>query len=307
MISTLTGTNNFMLQNELKRRVYEFVKANGDMALERIDCEDAEYETITGSLQSLPFLAPKKLVVLRRPSAQKKFTEELANLIESIPDSTDVIIVEPKPDRRSVYYKSLKKLTDFKEFNTLENNQLANWLVMEAKVSGGTITSGDARYLIERVGDDQQMLSNELNKLLAYEPKITRQNVELLTEQAPQGNIFQMLDAAFSGNTKRALELYDSLRVQKVEPLMIVAMLARQLHILALVKTAGERSPDQITKESGLNPFVVQKTLSIAQRLALSEVKKLVHDLHELDVKMKSTSIDADEALKLYLIRLAKN
>lgn len=307
MIITLTGTNNFMLQNELKKRVNEFLKENGDMALERIDCEDTEYEVISGSLQSMPFLAPKKLIVLRHPGAHKKFSEELTDLVETIPDSTDVIIVEPKPDKRSVYYKTLKKITEFKEFVPLESNQLANWLVNEANSRGGSLSPSDCRYLIERVGDDQQLLNNELDKLLAYDPKITRQIIDILTEPAPQGTVFQLLDAAFAGNTKKVLELYDGQRAQKVEPLAILAMLAWQLHVLSIVKTAGERTPPEIAKEAGLNPFVVQKTAGIARRISLADVKRLVSDLQKLDVKMKSTSIDADEALKFYLMKLAEN
>lgn len=305
MITTLTGSNNFMLQSELSRRISEFVKTNSDMALERLDCEDAEYETITGSLQSLPFLSPEKLVILRHPGVHKRFADELENLIKTIPDTTLVIIVEPKPDKRSIYYKNLKKLTDFHEFNVLDGNSLANWLVSEAESRKGSISPRGARYLVERVGDNQQLLSNELDKLLTYDPKISQENIDLLTEQAPQGNIFQMLDAAFAGNTKRALELYESQRAQKVEPVIIVGMLARQLHILALVKTAGERSTSEIAQEAGLNPYALQKTLGIAKRMTLSQIKKLVADLLELDIKTKSTSIDADEALKLYILNIA--
>ncbi len=57
---------------------------------------------------SLPFLASKKLVVLRAPSANKQFVEQVETILASVSDTTDVIIIEPKLDKRSAYYKFLK-------------------------------------------------------------------------------------------------------------------------------------------------------------------------------------------------------
>ncbi len=68
--------------------------------------------------------------------------------------------------------------------------------------------SKDAKYLVMRVGANQQTLSNELAKLLSYDKAITRQTIDLLTEQTPQSTIFELLDAAFAGNSKKAMELY---------------------------------------------------------------------------------------------------
>src|SRR3546814_19438404 len=65
---------------------------------------------------------------------------------------------------------------------------------------------------------------------------------DLLT---PQSTIFELLDAALSGNTRRALELYEEQRSMKVEPQQIIAMLAWQLHVLAVVKAAGERRSEE--------------------------------------------------------------
>ena len=47
------------------------------MGLQRIDGEEVEYDAIREALESLPFLASKKLVVLRAPSANKEFVEKV--------------------------------------------------------------------------------------------------------------------------------------------------------------------------------------------------------------------------------------
>src|SRR5690606_28500626 len=138
---------------------------------------------------------------------------------------------------------------------------------------------------VDRVGPNQQLISAELDKLLAYDPKITKNSIELLVEKTPQSTVFELLDAAFAGNTKRAMELYHEQRALRVEPQAIIAMLAWQLHVLALVKTAAGRSADQIAKEARLNPFVVRKSQNLARRLEAAQVKRMISELLELDLR----------------------
>ncbi|MET1033401.1 MAG: DNA polymerase III subunit delta, partial [Candidatus Saccharimonadales bacterium] len=216
-----------------------------------------------------------------------------------------LLIYEPKLDKRGTYYKTLKKITDFRDFADLDALGLSKWAVEYAKEQGGLISSNDARLLIDRIGPDQQRMQSELDKLLSYDPAITRQTIELLTEPTPQSTVFELLDAAFAGRTEHAFTLYREQRSLKVEPQAIIAMLAWQLHVLAVVKAAGARPSDEIAKISKLNPFVIRKSQGLVRHLTLTHIKRLVADLLTLDMQLKRTSIDADEALQLYLLKLA--
>ncbi len=304
MITTLSGPNSFALRQELDKKTTEFIENYGDFAVEKIDGEEAEMERIGEALNNLPFLASKKLVILRSPGQNKLFAEKAPDLLANISDSTDVILVEPKLDKRGSYAKFLQKQTDFKNFNELDSVALVSWLTEQAKSSGGKLSSADAQYLIERAGANQQLLSQELVKLLTYNPEITRENIDLLTELTPQSTIFQLLDAAFSGDTKKALSLYEEQRQQKVEPLNILGLIIWQLNILAIVKTAGQRSTDEIAREASLNPYIVRKSQAICQKMSLAELKKLIREVLELDIKLKTTSINADDALKQLIITI---
>lgn len=304
MMTTLTGENRFALQQELRRIVDSFVAEHTDMALEQIDGEEAEFDRIREALQSMPFLASKKLVVMRAPGANKQFMESAEQLLTDLSEVIDVVIVEPKPDKRTSYYKYLKKHTDLKEFNELDIPQLSKWLVAVAKEAEGTLSTTDANYLVIRVGTNQLTLQNELQKLLNYDKKITRESIDLLSERTPQSTTFDLLDAALRGDKAYALELYSEQRSMKVEPQQIIALLGWQLHALSVVKTAGERDASQIASEAKLNPFVVRKTQSLARNMSLSKTKELVHSVRVLDERLKSESIDADEALQNLIVSL---
>jgi len=304
MITTLTGENDVLRTQALRTLVDAFTTEHGDMGLERLDGEEASYERMREAVQSLPFLAPRKLVLLRSPGSNKDFAEKFAQFIDDVAETNDVVIVEPKLDKRLGYYKQLKKLTDFREFAILDGNSLTTYLVGYAKEQGGNLAASDARLLIDRVGGNQLTLQHEVDKLLAYAPKIAKQAIELLTERAPQSTIFELLDAAFAGDGKRAMALYHEQRALRVEPQQILAMLVWQLHILAIVKTAGERSGDSIAKEAKLSPFTVRKTQGLARQLTLTRLKKLVQELREFDVRLKSEGLNADEVVQYYLMNL---
>jgi len=305
MIITLTGANSFGLKRDLDALVAAFLADHDEMGLERVDGDEVDFDRLSEALTSLPFLASKKLVILRSPGSNKKFTEQAEKLLAEVPETTDAVIVEPKLDKRGSYYKLLKKVTSYHEFPELDVNGLARWASDYAKASGGNLTTADGRFLVERVGANQRLVSNEIDKLLLHDSKVSHQSIELLTEATPQSTIFELLEAAFNGNAKRTLALYAEQRAMKVEPQQIIAMLGWQLHVIALVKTAGQRTPDTIAKEAKLSPFVVKKTAAIARGLSASQFKGLLQDLLKIDTRLKRESLDADEALQAYLLKLA--
>ena len=307
MITVLGGVNRFGVQLELHRIVDAFVAEHGDMALERLDGETASYERMAEAVQSLPFLAAKKLVVLTEPSANKQFVEQAETLLADVPESTELVLVEHKLDKRSSYYKFLKKLPGFKEFPELDVRGLTNWATSYVKEKGGKLSARDADYLINRIGINQQRLASELDKLLLVSETIDRASIDELTEPTPQSKIFDLLDAAFNGQAKRAMELYADQRAQRVEPQEILAMVGWQLRQVALAKSAVQRSGTKhdLVGEGKMSPYGATKAKRLAARLTLAEVKQLVADLVELDAKSKRTSINLDQALKHYLLKLS--
>jgi DNA polymerase-3 subunit delta len=305
MSITLTGNNEFTLSQELNKLLAALTTEVGDFGVERYDGEDLDPQKLPGIIQAMPFLAPKRVVVLRQPSAQKLLAERLEKLLDKVPESTELIIVERRPDKRTSYYKALQKRTDLRSYDALNEQQLADWLRGLATEAGGQLSAGDARYLVQRIGLNQQLLSNELKKLLTYNPQITRQAIDQLTEPAPQSTIFSLLDAAFRGDRRTVLDLYHEQRQQKVEPLAMLAMIAWQLHIFALIKTAGERSPQTIASETKVSPYVIQKSISASRSFSLAQLKGWIHRAAELDVQLKSRPIDADEALMQFLLDLS--
>ena len=304
MITTLTGNNFFGLKHRLDELTDRFVLKYGELALERFDGEEADAQDIIDSLQNLPFLAQKKLVVIRNGGVNNQLAEQIEQIISSIGDNTDVIFHEPQIDKRTAYFKVLKTKTNFEEFNELDTNNLTKWLIEEAKKKQAKLNLTDANYLVECLGTNQSLLANELDKLLLYEPAITRLNIDLLTDPTPQSKIFDLLDAAFGGRKEQALRLYDEQRAQKVEPQAILAMITWQLQQIAIAKMAGNRSITEVSKDTGLKEYPLRKAKNLADKLNHKQLKKMVSEALEIDYRAKTTALNMDEALKTYIVTL---
>jgi DNA polymerase III subunit delta len=304
MITTLTGSNFYLLKRRLDELTGRFVGEHGELALERIDAEEAEAPAILEAVRSLPFLASRKMVVLRSLGTNKTASGQVEQIIDAAGDGCDLIFYEPVPDKRTSYFKVLKSKTQLEEFNGLDPRGLAGWLADEVKKAGGQLSLTDANYMVERVGANQELLANELEKLLIYESKVSRENIDLLTVKTPQSKVFDLLDAAFGGNKKRALQLYGEQRAQKVEPQAIMAMIAWQLELIALAHLGKGKDAGQIAGDAGFSPYPVQKAQRLAAKLDRKQLTDMINTAAEFDYKSKTVTFDLDEALKTYIVTL---
>ncbi len=298
MIVVLTGPNDYMRNFALKQLKADFLSTNDEFSLEVIDASETDMGRVVDSVASVPFLSDRRMVVLTNISVAKSLADDIDKIINATSDTTDLIIDESKFDKRLSLYKTLKRKAEFREFNEFDERQLANWLVAEAKQRQATISLVDARYLISRIGSNQLMLDSELEKLINYNPSITKESINLLVYPTPSSSIFDLLEAVFTGNKRRAIELYEDQRRQLVEPKEIMGMIIWQLHILAIIKF---NPGTDVASKAKLNPYVVKKSTSLSSRLSELDVRQFISRAANLDYKLKSSAIDADDAIQHFV------
>ena len=304
MVITITGDNQHRARAEANSVIEAFVTQHGALAIERFDASETEVEQILSAVSSTSLLSSHKLVFIQDFETNKALTERTEELVEQTPEDTTLLITIGKLDKRLTYGKFLKKNSDYREFATLSPQEIINWLVEAAADKGGQMDRSTAQYLVDFVGADQERLSNELDKLVLFDPKITRSTIDQLSERQPSSTVFELLDAGFNGRQERAVKLYEEQRRQQMEPLAIIGMIGWQLHVLALVKTGKNKSAAEIAKDAGVHPFVVQKSMTLAGNMALSKLRQLVHHAVVLEEQMKSRTMNADDAVKHFLLSL---
>ncbi|MEI9913791.1 MAG: DNA polymerase III subunit delta [Candidatus Saccharibacteria bacterium] len=304
MIITLTGDNGYQIISELSK-LKGSLRSADDLSVTKINGPEVNLDDVVMELASYSLFSSERLIILFEPSKTKGFDELLQSGELGLPDETTLVIVEPTLDKRKSYYKYLQKNTDFKQLNKLAPYELTKWITNYAKELGGSISVNDANYLINRVGDDQLLLSQELAKLILYSQDINTESINELTEQSPSSTIFELLDAAFGLDIKKALKIYSEQRLQKVEPEQILAMLSWQLNTLAIYMTSKNLDNSVVLSTSGLSPYTLNKARQIATKLSFSNLKSFVRELANLDLASKTISLDLDEGLKNFIVGLS--
>lgn len=304
MIITLTGENTFAITAAERQLVAAFTEKHGAHGVEKVDAEDLTLARLPDLLQGATLFAPARLVILKNLGANKPMLELLAEALTKVPEDTVLVIADGALDKRTKFYKFLKTKSDFKEFAALGDAQLASWAQGEAIRLGGALGAAEARFLVERTGHDQWRIANELEKLVHFQHEISHAAIEQLVDATPEGTAFELLDAALAGKSARLHTLLLALKINE-DPYKLFGLLASQVHALAVVTTAGQRTPDVIAKESGLHPFVVRKTQSVARRLGPARVANIAKDVATCDMQLKSTSADPWDLLQLCLQKVA--
>jgi DNA polymerase III subunit delta len=298
MIVVLTGSNTYTLQKSLKQFVADFVEKYGE-SIERFDGSEMEStDNVLDAVRSVSFLDPRKLVIVRDFSQSKALNEIIESIVAQTAESTDLLLVDPKLDKRTAVYKYLQKNCDVRRFDTVQGYELEKWFSAEAKSKNIKISNTNVAEIVGRVGLNQQQLAQELSKLTLVEGEITKAVIDDLIEPNPQSKVFDMLEALFSGDMAKAYELYKDQRSQGEEPQKLLAMITWQLQQLTLAVFAPSQSVEALTA-SGMSSYSAQKALHLAKKISKKDLKFYITELAEIDVQSK-TNADIESALNVY-------
>jgi DNA polymerase-3 subunit delta len=304
VILTLTGENTYAITVAERQLVAAFVAKHGQNSIERVDAEELTPARLPDLLQGATLFSSARLVILKNLSANKPMFEPLTEALETVSADNTVVIADGTLDKRTKLYKFLKAKSNFKEFLALTESQLTTWLQQEAKRLQATLGAAEARHLAERAGLDQWRLAHEIVKLANYSQTITKEAIDTLVEPTPEGTAFELLDEALAGKQTGVRRLIDHLRTEE-DPYKLFGLLSSQVYALAVTSSAGTRSADQIAKDTGLHPFVLRKTASVAKRLGRERIAQIASDVALCDVQMKSTGADPWDLLQLCLLKIA--
>ncbi len=269
---------------------------------------------------SVPFLSPKRLVILKDLLSSWKKSDVTAwkEGVSHVPDSSIVIFwetAEPSVIEKNVLFQDLQKQGQVHAypFPMLKDAQLERWVQERVKKLGGVMESRARRLLVEYSGADLWRLQTELEKLVAYAQgqEITEEMVRTLVPASFEEHIFAFIDAVSQKDGKRILKLLQEERWAGTNDHYLLSMLARQIRLLLgaralFEKHQGKISRDQLKDALGVHPFVAQKLLGQIKVFSLPVLKKAHEALYRYDGFIKQGRIDSELAVDLFLTELSK-
>lgn len=269
------------LKKTYKDRLHKALLGDGDgMNDTYFEGKSVDEKQVFEVAQTLPFFSERRVIVLENTGFFKR-ANEMAEYIKKMPDTTYMIFVEREVDKRSRLYKYVKDKGYISQMDGMDEKQLLMWVAAYLDRSGKKIKTNTARYLVEYVGSDMNILSCEMEKVIAYmgdREEVLETDVEAVCVPHITGKIFQMLDAVATGNKDAALKMYYELLALREKPMSILFLLTRHFNILLQVKELLKNglAGKEIAGKVGVPPFAVNKYSTQCRKFTRD---KLLHNL----------------------------
>lgn len=293
------GAEDYLLQEKVNFWKKNFREKHGEYNLSVINGLKEDPSLIISECESMPFLGEKRLVILENlpPAIGNKIDEKKANallrFITDIPETTVLLFIEAKPDKRTKFFKQVSKIAEVEEFKCLEEDDLQAWVLNEIAKREGKILPAASLYLTKKTGANLWMLHNEINKLIAYTngKPISENDIDKLVSSVYDINIFKLTDYIGSKQGYRAIDALHKLVDSGNNSFQIYNMIVRQFRIFLQLIDLQNKPPKEIASILKLHPFVVQSSLKQLSRFKKTELIEIYDQLLKIDIKLKTGEI----------------
>jgi DNA polymerase III subunit delta len=297
--------------------------AMAELNTSRLDGRTVSLEELEASAASMPFLVKRRLVILMHPIARistPAVRTKFLKLLERLPASVALVLVEvqlltPEKEWNKGTRHWLEKWAEKQEgrvymrrFPAPQGEAMARRIQERAKAAGGQFTHQGAFMLASLVGDNTLIADQEVNKLLAYvnfARPVAPEDVELLTAEHGQVDIFAMVDAIATLNGREAINLFHRL-LREQDFFSIFGMVVRQFRLLILSREfieSGGKAADA-ARVLKLHPYVAKKVYLQANKFTLSDLEKIYSHLLDIDSAVKVGETDGVLALDALIASL---
>ncbi len=329
MLYILYGEDDFSLREALA----EVKESLGDKELLAtnttvIQGQNLTLQQLTATCDTLPFLAPKRLVIveglLNRFEAQDKEKhapktrdsgwQAFGEYIHRMPESTVLVLVDGALKRNNPMLVELAPLGKVGEFKYLKGDRLKNWMLARAKNLNCSISPPALRLLSELVGSNLGMLTLEIDKLCLYAQGriVEASDVKSLVAYAQETNVFNMVDAILERNASKATRLLHLLEEEGSAPPYLLFMITRQLRMVIQAKDMLQQKHSTADMGHGLgitSDYVLQKVREQARAHSIEQLKTIYRKLLDTDLSIKTGRIKGDRgelALDLLICELCQ-
>ena len=256
---------------------------------------DAELAEVLDELRTLPFLAPRRVVVLRDADGflkgNKKHREALEEYLKK-PSATGTLIltVSSWPSNTRLY-KLVAKIGVTRDCHPTQE-KTRNWLEERARKRGKTIDHQARELLLEWLGNDLAVLDGEMEKLSLYvgpRESITPEDVSAVVIATAGPAAFALRDALVAGSVQAALKALDGMLTVRGDEFLVLGILAAHLRrsLQGRQLLAEGKNPD-----GALNPRTPyqakQAFVAMVRRRSLERVQQDIRRLIGADLRMKS-------------------
>ena len=293
------GPDEFRLEKVLDRIRNEFIPVSArDLNVEILYGDEVSPAEVISHARSMPFLAPNRLIVLRRTEKLNVANLELfLPYLERPADTTCLIFITAKTNFNMQFYKKIRAVGRAVNFVAPKENQVVPWIKRMAKSLDLQIDGQACAYLQRVVGNNLRDLYAELEKLGIRHGKdpVGVEEVKALVIQSRVYSIFELMDHVSERKPSTSLAIlnrYLEEEDKRTAPLQIIGMLNRQIRLLLQTKVILEKGggAKDVAKRLHLIPFSAGKFSMQARKWSEKELEDGLKQLYGADGLLKSGS-----------------
>lgn len=287
--------------------------ADRSLSLSEYEGPSAELAPIMDDLRTLPFLAERRLVIVREADPFiSRFRTELEDYADK-PSSTGVLVLECKTmPANTRLHRKISALGGLVPCEAVKAAAVGEWLTARSRDAHGVQLASDATTLLaELVGNDLGRLDGELAKLALYvgeRKRITAADVEALVGQQREEEIWGIMSAMAAGDDRRALTLWEQvLQTDKAAEVRSIAGIAYKVRQLLNAKRAQAAGASQmeLSKLVGIwrDP---QRLYAELGAFTMPQLERMLCRLLEADVAAKSGGASVQASIESLIVAVCQ-
>ncbi len=286
----------------------------GTAGVEVYEGEQCTPETIAGALSAMTFAMGRRFVIADGVERWKDAeVEPVAQALHSAdPESLTVAFFAREEGRYKTPTPLVKAVEKAGGQIAAEMNvkawDLPKWLIEQAKQVGLTLDKEGAKALVAQVGDRQQRLNRELEKLaLEYGPgaNIGAYEVDESCATSAERKVWTLADALVAGDRKTSIAILLELRQQGERVTGLIYNMVRRLRDAVAIADALQQgqSTAQVKKSLRMPPRAADKFVKDVQARDVESLRKALAAMADLEVNSRGGDLTEDtEAVKAVLI-----
>jgi len=288
--------------------------AAGTAGVEVYEADQCTPDNIAGALSAMTFAMGRRFVIADGVERWKEsdVAPVAAALASADPETLTVAFFAREEGR----YKAPAKLHDAvnkaggkvaAEMN-VKGKELPAWVIEQGKELGLKLDRNAARALIAQVGDRQQRLTRELEKLALEHGKgatIGTDEVEESCATSSERKVWTLADALVDGDRKTAVATLLELRQQGERITGLTYRMAGKLREAAMVADAlaAGQSKAQAKKLLRGAPWAADRTIAAIEKRDAEAFRRAVAAIADLEVETRGGELSEDtEAVRAVLL-----
>ena len=303
------NSDSYLLINE---KINEIIKNSQNITTFDLNINSLEEVIIEANYFSMfdeiKYIIVKNANFFGTDKIKDKDNDLLIKYLENPSNKTVIIFVSAsKLDMRKKITKMVKDKYSLIVIPNLKPYEIENRLKNYFLKENYKVTDDTLKYIVSNSLNNYDIVMGEALKIVLYynEPTLIKYNdVVSIVAKSLNTNNFLFVDAVVNNDLEKSLSLYQDLKVMKVEPTVLISLLARDFRIMFNIKNMQKEGIQEyeIMNNLGLADWQFNKYLNKVFPYKIKELESILTKLANLDLDIKRGKIDRFIGLELFIL-----